>query len=98
MEAVTKNKMPYLEFLRPLVLEMLEKHGTKRMRPGRPLILRGLAGDGQRRHSEGHLIVKGEQKRRCSGVGCSGRTSYECIRCQVGLHPECFFLYHSPEE
>ena len=98
MEAVTKNKMPFLDFLRPLMLETLEKHGTRRVRPGAPLILRGLAGDGQRGDTEGHLIVKGDQNRRCQGPGCAGRTYYECVRCRVGLHPDCFLIYHSPEE
>ena len=98
MEAVTKTKMPFLDFLRPLVLETLEKHGTKRMRPGAPLILRGLAGDGQRRHSEGHLVVRGSQNRRCQRPGCTGGTWFECLRCKVGLHPDCFLTYHSAEE
>ena len=41
-----------------------------------------------------HWIVKGTQ-RRCSLPGCKGTSKYFCEKCNVGLHPECFRLYHS---
>lgn len=41
-----------------------------------------------------HWIVKGSQ-RRCSLTGCKGTSKYFCEKCNVGLHPECFKVYHS---
>jgi len=40
-----------------------------------------------------HWIVKGTQ-RRCALLGCSGTSVYYCETCNVGLHPQCFKLYH----
>lgn len=44
-----------------------------------------------------HWIVKGGQ-RRCALPGCRGTSKYSCEKCNVGLHPDCFKIYHSAFE
>ena len=41
-----------------------------------------------------HWIIQGTQ-RRCAAHGCSGTSVYDCEKCNVGLHPACFKLFHS---
>ena len=39
-----------------------------------------------------HFIVSCEQARSCRQ--CKGRASFRCKKCEVGLHPKCFEVYH----
>ena len=41
-----------------------------------------------------HWIVQGSQ-RRCAAPGCVGTSVYSCEKCNVGLHPGCFKLFHT---
>jgi hypothetical protein len=43
-----------------------------------------------------HLIKKTAIKGVCQE--CKKRSNFRCDRCQVALHPECFFNYHVSEE
>ena len=95
MRATTGHDLPYLDFLRQLVMETLAKHGTKRLKPGVNLIVRGAAGDSIRYDNNNHMIRATKQTRNCKGPGCKGRANFECIRCNVGLHPNgCFEARH----
>ena len=71
------------------------KHGNKKERRGlTPLRLRGAAGDSVRQDDGNHLIVSHpNMARRCKD--CKGRSSFSCDRCAVGLHPQCFYRYHT---
>ena len=40
-----------------------------------------------------HWIAKGSQQW-CSLPGCKGASAYYCKKCNVGLHAQCFELYH----
>ena len=46
----------------------------------------------------GHLIASCEESRRCAYPSCKGRARFQCAKCDVGLHPQCFYYYHSYEE
>ena len=46
----------------------------------------------------GHLIVSCEESRRCAYPSCKGRARFQCAKCDVGLHPQCFYYYHTYEE
>ena len=87
--------LPYLKFLRGLVMEVLSKHGKKKERTGFPVTVRGRAGDSLRRDAGHHMIVVSKMSRHCQHPRCIGRTIYECSRCNVGLHPACFASYHN---
>ena len=81
--------LPYLKFLRGLVMEVLSKHGKKKERTGFPVTVRGRAGDSLRRDAGHHMIVVSKMSRHCQHPRCIGRTIYdiyECSRCNVGLH------------
>ena len=49
--------LPYLKFLRGLVMEVLSKHGKKKERTGFPVTVRGREGDSLRRDAGHHMIV-----------------------------------------
>ena len=40
-----------------------------------------------------HWLVKGSQ-RRCAMEGCKGTSKFFCEKCNVGLHPDCYKIYH----
>ena len=42
--------------------------------------------------NESHWIIKGKQ-RLCAN--CSRTSIYFCVKCNVGIHPECFKVFHS---
>ena len=39
------------------------------------------------------------RKTKVKGIGkdCRNRSFFRCICCQVSLHPECFYSFHTPE-
>ena len=57
--------LPYLKFLRGLVMEVLSKHGKKKERTGFPVTVRGRAGDSLRRDAGHHMIVVSKISRHC---------------------------------
>jgi hypothetical protein len=42
-----------------------------------------------------HLIMLTQLRGACKL--CKKRSQFRCTRCDVALHPECFFSYHVPE-
>ena len=139
---VTQKKIPFLVFLREVVMQSLKTHGTARLRPGPLLHVRGGAGESVRRDGMEHWIVGSEgQKLRCKL--CNGRyvlyytvqyrivhysivqyctvpyctlqyctvlystalysryyteyfrSFFKCEKCNVGLHPKCFKIWHT---
>ena len=74
---VTQKKIPFLVFLREVVMQSLKTHGTARLRPGPLLQVRGGAGESVRRDGRDHWIVGSEgQKLRCKL--CNGRYVLYC--------------------
>ena len=92
MRTTTGHEIPYLFFLRQLVMDKLAKHGTKSLKPGPHLIVRGAAGDSIRFDDHNHMIRATTQTRNCKGPGCKGCANFECIRCNVGLYSNGCFL------
>lgn len=77
---------------RRAVVEAYHKYYQKRLVP--KSIHRGNGAkqpvpDYTRKDSIGHLPTKGRQ-RRCALPGCHGTAVFECSKCGVGLHPNCF--------
>lgn len=93
MMHVKKEKIPYLFFLRQLVMEMMKVHGVDRVRPGPSLVLRGTAAESMRRDGKDHWIVSSETQQLVCRF-CKGRSSWKCDKCNVGLHAKCFKVYH----
>ena len=86
MMAVSKEKIPFLTFLREVVQQTLKTHGAARLRPGPLLHVRGGAGDSVRRDGRDHWIVESEgQKLRCKL--CNGRFVLYCdVLCCIVLY------------
>jgi len=98
----TGRKEPLLDFLRELVVEMLQTHGKP------PLIRRGSLGPAGDQRTDGlnHWIVATDttedgKKRRLNCRQCSkegkkdNKTLMKCEKCNVGLHHLCFKEKHS---
>ena len=93
------STISYLSFLRQVVMETLTRHGTKRLQPGDIAVRIGAeAGHSLRKDGVGHLIVPTNQSRRCGHPHCQGRARFQCVKCDVGLHPHCFYYYHTYDE
>ena len=72
MNFVKKDKMPFLDFLRHLVTEMLAVHGTARVRPGPSLVLRGPSAEAVRLDGKDHWPIFQQGKQPVCKV-CNGR-------------------------
>ena len=92
--------MPLLEFIRQAVELMVVIHSQTFSNPPwqtqaqarlAPLNLQAVRFDKGR-----HLIFKSEVKGVCKA--CKKRTVYRCERCEVALHPDCFYGFHNREE
>ena len=94
MKYVTKDKIPFLDFVRSTVMETLKLHGTDRLRPGPALVLRGHSKEPVRRDGKDHWIVSTDGSQPVCKV-CAGRSSWKCEKCNIGLHPKCFKIYHT---
>ena len=93
------QKTPQLQFTRDLVLQMLKKHGTHRVRPGPALSIKGRKVNDELRFDTTvtHLITKGTSyDRKCEACKpLQKKTCYLCQRCSVPLHADCFVEYHT---
>jgi len=94
------EKIPLLEFTRQVVEMTVMKHSDTYnisipQREAVPSVSR--ANSEEVRLDEGnHLIIPSEVKGVCQY--CKGRTTFRCHRCGVAPHPNCFYLFHRPEE
>ena len=79
-----------LDFLREVVNDMLQKHGTEKKRPERSSSTGYI---NPRKHESGHWPDKAESKYGRCRV-CKQRAVYKCIKCNVPLHPECMMAFH----
>ncbi|KAF0297800.1 PiggyBac transposable element-derived protein 3 [Amphibalanus amphitrite] len=93
-QKITGKKDSLLEFTRELVMQMLALHGSTRKRPGRSLSLPGPAGDAARKDGLLYWPRKGATNRaRCRQ--CGRRSAYECMKCNLPVHPECMEAFHA---
>ena len=81
-----------LEFRRAIARFYLQHYGTPRSGKGRP-----RAGDPTatelRFDGRDHVIQRSAKRRVCAY--CSGRPTYECGKCNVGLCTGCFAAFHT---
>ena len=97
-EEKKKEEIPLLEFTRQVVELTMKEHG----RNGEKVVRsrshsRRSAQAAVRFDNSRHLIILTTNPV-ITGVcqACKKRTQYRCERCDVALHPQCFFEYHEP--
>ena len=85
------EKIGLLDFTRSCVEMMVMIHGNNAVSPLSST--HAITNRDEIRKDQGnHLIIKTDKKGVCKF--CCNRTSYRCRRCDVGLHPDFFELYH----
>lgn len=82
------NKESLLNFRRELAMTLLRSHGVPSIQGRRP----SVASDDVRYDGKHHWIIKGDTDRRCKV--CTKKSFYRCEKCDVGLHADCFKMYH----
>ncbi|XP_060801591.1 piggyBac transposable element-derived protein 3-like [Amyelois transitella] len=78
-----------LHFRRYIARSLLIKHGTpphQGQKPSKPM-------SSTRYDGKDHWIVPIGTERRCANQ-CGGKAKFQCLKCDVGLHPKCFMEYH----
>ena len=89
---VSREKEPYLMFLRELVIEMLICHGTPPCAPRQI----STSNSSLRYDCNSHWIVHNGQGKRRNCKKCTednkqdAKSHYSCEKCNVGLHINCF--------
>ena len=105
---VKKKKMPFLDFNRQVVMEIMKTHGEPWKRFGPTVKVTGAVCDTVRYDKKEHWPIKskikgvcGQCKMRyvmyfCYILYCivQYRSYCHCEKCNIALHPECFKLYH----
>ena len=86
------EKISLLEFIRSCVEVSVLLHGSGSA-SYLPSIQATTNRDEIRIDQGNHMIIKTGKKGVCKQ--CGNRTYYRCRRCDVGLHPDCFELYHT---
>lgn len=82
------NTASLLEFRREIASTLLKSFGMPSLQGRRP----SAVNDDVRTDNKNHWIVKGDTDRRCKL--CGKKSIYRCGKCDVGLHADCFKLYH----
>jgi DNA excision repair protein ERCC-6 len=94
------EEIPLLEFLRQAVELMVVEHSSTYSSPlPQSTIAARLSSQNLKavRYDSGrHIIFKSEVKGVCSA--CKNRSFYRCERCEVALHPDCFWEFHSKDD
>ena len=98
-------KMPYIDFVREVCVDILTRHREARLQPGPHPALRVSVSVSELRFDRmDHLIIKSTVRGVCQeckiqGYGKSSknekRTNYRCQKCDVAVHPDCFKNYHT---
>ena len=93
LEEKKKEEISLLDFTREVVEFMLEKHGRGLETSATPRLSK--AGQEVMRYDNiGHLIILSNPTINGRCTHCSGRSRYRCKKCNVALHPDCFYDYH----
>jgi len=94
------ENIPLLDFTRQVVELTVMKHSdTYDMAiPQREVVtsVSKVAKEEIRLDEGNHLIMVTELRGVCRK--CKNRTTFRCARCDVALHPTCFYYYHRPQE
>ena len=96
-EEKKKEEIPLLEFTRQVVELTMKEHGRYGEKVVRSRSHSRSAQAAVRFDNGRHLIILTTNPV-ITGVyqACKKRTQYRCERCDVALHPQCFFEYHEP--
>lgn len=94
------HKIPYLSFLRDLVIEMMEENGTPRdkcSKVNQVAVSKRLDG-----MSHWPAYTDNKKRRNCRQCTFDGKrdnkTNFICSKCEIPLHvPSCFQKYHEAE-
>ena len=99
------SKMPYLDFLREICVDILTRHREARLQPGPHPALRVSVSVSELRFDRmDHLIIRSTKKGVCQECKIQGygkkdknekQTNYRCEKCNVAVHPHCFKNYHT---
>ncbi len=91
------EEIPLVDFIRQTVEMMVVMHSEKFSNPppqslaSARLAPRNL--EAVRYDSGRHIIFKSKLNGVCKA--CKNRTVYRCERCEVAIHPDCFYGFHS---
>lgn len=87
------KEMSLVEFTRRIVIAVLSTPAIEKPRGVRPKNYKQVLHE-VRYDNTGHLVNSTKKQRKCAQ--CKKCTTFECIKCNVGLHPKaCFVLYHT---
>jgi hypothetical protein len=94
------EEISLLEFTRQVVEMIIQKHSDTyndviSQREVVPSVSKFAREEVKLQHGS-HLIKLTELRGVCKY--CKKRSKYCCDRCDVALHPDCFYIYHRPEE
>ena len=94
------NNISLLDFTRHCTQHLLTQCKVERVRPGpspSEMRIRGAAGEEIRYDGIGHWPCRGQSKYgRCKN--CGSRSTMNCEKCKVPLHPECMKSYHTVKD
>jgi hypothetical protein len=94
------EEIPLLDFIRQVVELMVVAHSTTFANPvPQSMVSARLSQPNLEvvRYDNGrHIIFKSQIHGVCKA--CKLRTLYRCERCEVAIHPDCFYGFHSREE
>lgn len=83
------GSLDHLEYRRRIAIAILSSHGTPRRGTGRPS--KGENVD-MRYDRLDHFVQHQDKRTRCRI--CHAKCSTRCSKCDVGLHVQCFTIYH----
>ena len=83
-----ESRMDALEFRRVIVETYYKNYKTKN--DSVALYPKSATKNDVRMAEENHHWIRKGTQRRCAKNGCRGTSKFFCIKCNVGLHPECF--------
>ena len=87
-----ESRMDALEFRRVIVETYYKNYKTKN--DSVALYPKSATKNHVRMAEENHHWIRKGTQRRCAKNGCKGTSKFFCIKCNVGLHPECFESFH----
>ena len=94
---VMGKNISLLDFVRDVVEITITLHGFRVCQRPVPMVYSQVNKDVIRKDRGFHLVVKTTKSNTCALCSTKQkqkRTRFRCQRCNVGLHPECFELYH----
>lgn len=87
-----QNQLDHLSFRRQIALSILQSNLKDKGRnsTGKPNANENI---GIRYDKVGHFVIPQDSQTRCRH--CHTKTTTRCVKCDIGLHVKCFYVYHT---